>query len=496
MKIFKNLKKLNSFSNIGRRNLIATEFCSNHLKIACLKTFSNKNELARLFYRDIAGLPDIDISRMIRSCINELDLKNATVIDVIPSNLVITKNIEVPSTNPKEIREIINLQASRHTPYSREEIIIDYIELGTYKHSYTKILLIILARSVIKKQFEILEKSGLRLKRVILAPESIARFIPKIIKLENEDTSICIAHIDAIFTDFNVVFKNKPIFIRSIPIGAEHLRDEWERYQVRFVEELRKSLESYQSENIEKGPNLFILTGAIEELKGIENILDSALHLPVRIVSYFTGLNVSSDILREVSLAKCASFLDVVASGLCLDEMKVDLIPDEIKMRRNLEEKGRDLIKTGSYIMTIFVLIIFILVNKIYFKGAYLKDIDKKYQSLDQEAKKLEKSFTEVSLIRNYLLNRGYSLEVLVELHNLAPLNLKLDDIRYDTQAERFSFRGTTEVMSVVFSFVDSMEKSKLFKDVKIKYTSKRKDGTKDVADFEIICALEKDSQG
>jgi hypothetical protein len=48
--------------------------------------------------------------------------------------------------------------------------------------------------------------------------------------------------------------------------------------------------------------------------------------------------------------------------------------------------------------------------------------------------------------------------------------------------------------MSVVFSFVDSMEKSKIFKDVKTKYTSKRKDGTKDVADFEITCAFEKDS--
>ncbi len=43
------------------------------------------------------------------------------------------------------------------------------------------------------------------------------------------------------------------------------------------------------------------------------------------------------------------------------------------------------------------------------------------------------------------------------------------------------------------FSFVDSMEKSKYFKDVKTKYTSKRKDGNRDVADFEIACILKRD---
>ena len=160
MKIFgASLKRLNSFSNIGRHNLIAIQFCANHLKIAYLKIFPNKKELVRLFYRDIAGLSDIDISRMIRSCINELEVKNATVIDVIPSNLVITKNIEIPSTNPKEIREIIGLQADRHTPYSREEIIIDYIDIATYKHDYTKILLIIVARNTVKRQFEVLNKA-------------------------------------------------------------------------------------------------------------------------------------------------------------------------------------------------------------------------------------------------------------------------------------------------------------------------------------------------
>jgi len=44
--------------------------------------------------------------------------------------------------------------------------------------------------------------------------------------------------------------------------------------------------------------------------------------------------------------------------------------------------------------------------------------------------------------------------------------------------------------MSEVFSLVDSMEKTENFKDVKTKYTAKRKDGSRDLVDFEIYCLL------
>jgi Tfp pilus assembly protein PilN len=72
------------------------------------------------------------------------------------------------------------------------------------------------------------------------------------------------------------------------------------------------------------------------------------------------------------------------------------------------------------------------------------------------------------------------------------PLDLKLTDVKFDEQG-RFSVRGTADTMSTVFSFVEYMEKSKYFKDVKTKYTTKRKEETKDVADFEINSLLEKE---
>jgi len=485
-----NIKKMNPLSGAGKRDFVGIDFSDNNLKFAHLRTSLNKKEVVNILSRNINGLSDGDISKIIRISFDELKVKKPNIINIIPAHLVITKNIEIPSTDPREIREIINLQAGRHTPYSREEIIVDYIDIGTYKHSYTKILLVIVARNAIKRQSDILSKAGLRLERVLLAPESLAWFVPKVLKIETEGSPVNIINIDESFTDFTIVFKNKLVFIRSIPIGAQHLRGEKEKYQARFVEELKRSLESYQSEDIEKTPQQLVLTGAVEELNELGAVLNNALHLTARVAPYFKNLSLSDKAFKAISLTNRLSFLNVIASLFAWEDMKVSLIPEEVKLRRSLEERGKDLIKTGIFILTALVLVFSILMSKIYFKSTYLKDLNKKYQALNQEAQKLEKGYSIVSLIKSYLLNRGYSLEVLAELYNITPLDLELSDIRFDEKG-KFSIRGTAESMSIVFSFVDNMEKSKYFKDVKTKYTAKRKEGQKDVTDFEIAASLE-----
>ena len=100
-----------------------------------------RKEIVNLATHRIQDLSEEDVAKIIKETFKELQVTRPRVVGVIPSYLTITKNIEVPSRDSQEIREIINLQASRHTPYSREEIIIDYINIGAYKQNYTKVLL-------------------------------------------------------------------------------------------------------------------------------------------------------------------------------------------------------------------------------------------------------------------------------------------------------------------------------------------------------------------
>ena len=106
-----NLKKLNPFSGMGAKDVLGIDIGANNFKLLHMKTLPYKKEIVNVINRDIAGLSDIEISKAIRNSVAELDTRAQRVIDVIPSNLVITKNIEIPSINPQEIKEIISLQA-------------------------------------------------------------------------------------------------------------------------------------------------------------------------------------------------------------------------------------------------------------------------------------------------------------------------------------------------------------------------------------------------
>lgn len=480
-------------SGIKRRDLVGIEFGNNKLKIAYLRCLGGKRELAGITNKDTTGLTDADVSGVILTFLNQHNIKNPEFISIISSNSVITKNIEVPSVDSQEIRGIINLQAARHTPYSREEIIVDYINIGTYKNNYTKILLVIVLSSLIKKHVEILAKAGMGIEKVLLAPEGMAWAASHILKAESRDSSICLLHIDENSSDFAILFKNKLAFIRFIPIGAKSLVAEFDKYKDKYCEEVKKSLESYQSEDIERNPGNIVITGCVEGILGLENALSLALNRNSRLVPYLKNISISKELLKSADISR-ASYFNIVSSLLACDDMSVDLIPEEVKVKKELEARARDLIKSGILALAFFILVFFILMSKIYFKSFYLKKIDSRYNGINQEASKLEKDFDRINLIKNYLGKRGYSLEVLTEIYGVLPLEIELNDIRFDEQG-KFVVRGTAESMSTVFSFVDEMERSKYFKDVKTKYTTKRKQDKKDVTDFEINTQLEKDAQ-
>ena len=483
---------VNPLSKIAQREIIGIDIGHHNLTLCYIRSALNKTEVVTLACKEITNLSNDDIAKVIKELCFAYKLKSPSVGIMVPSYSAITKNIEIPSRDPQEIREIISLQAGRHTPYAREEILVDYLEIGTYKNSYTRILLVIVVRTIIKRYTEIINKAGLKLDRVFFAPEGLSWAAHKLLKLES-DLPISLVNVDALHTDFMVISKHKPLFLRSISIGVLALTAEAkEEQRLKFVEELKKSFEAYQSEAIEKSPHTIFLTGATEEIIDMEVMIRQGLNVPVKTIPYLRNIPFSGNFLRLDAKIKQVSFLSLIACLFAWNDLKIDLTPEEIKLRKSLEERGRDLTKTGVLILSSFVLIFLILVTNMCVKSATLKNLKNRYRDVEKEAQALDRKYERVSLIRNYLLNRGYPLEVLTELYTLIPLELKLSYIRLDEQG-KFSIKGTAGSMSMVLAFVSSMEKSKYFKNVETRNTSKRKEGDKDVADFEIAAAVEKE---
>jgi type IV pilus assembly protein PilM len=477
------------FPQIGIKDVICVSMSGDSLKLAYARVSPTRKEVVDLVSYEIQGLTDENIAKSIRASLNSLKLASPEAIITIPSHATIAKNIEIPSLDAQEIKEIVDLQAGRHTPYSREEIISDYINIGAYRENYTKILLIIVTLSVVRRQIDILEKADLNIEKVYFGPELMTRVISTAMKLDPE-TVQALVHIDASFTDFVIFSKGAIMFVRSIPIGRQHLSGEPDRYQMRFVEEVKKSFETYQSEDIGSLPEEIILTGAVKEDGELKEFISQMLYMPVRFFPYFAYFPIGSEELKKSLASSQDSFLDVIAPMLNTTAVRTNLIPEEIRLRKRFEEKSKEIVTAGVYVMTILAMLCLVLIIKVFFKASYLNGLQEKYNPVIESSKRLEKSFFQTRLIKRELKDRGIAIDILAELYHLVPNDIQLNGIKFALDG-KFSIEGNSRTMGTVFSFIGDMEESEFFKNVESKRTTKRKEDELEIVDFEIICNLE-----
>ena len=487
------IQGLNFLNKKNSQDLLGVELSEELLKISHVKIAGLKREVMNLVSREVRGMSDEDITAFIAQTVTDFKIVNPRTFIGIPLHTVITRSIEIPSRDPDEIREIVSLQASRHTPYSRSEIIIDTLILGVVRENYTKVLLVIVPRELVVRQSKILEKANLRIEKVFFPPEGVCQACSKILAIESSDATTAIVHMDTTFTSFIVIQKNKILFFRGISVGAENLLEEKEVYSDRFVDELQKSLESYVMDEAGPKPSQLVLTGVAAETTDLDELFSETLHIPIRHQTYFNHFAISEKAKGVASSSKLVSFFNLIAPLLLFDKMKIDLVSEDRKLKMQLEQRGHEMMKTGILLMVLLGLVFVFVAGKVYFKSTYLSNLKTRYKSVKDDAKLLEQQFLKTQVIKDYLANRGRSLETLIELYDVLPKDVRLSDIKYE-DGEKFSVKGTSKTMASVFAFVSNLDKSSKFKNVKTKYVTTRNEDGADVADFEVAAGIRKES--
>lgn len=445
-------------------------------------------QVDQFFSLNTQGLSDEDIIGRLKSFISNLHLKHPHLIGVVSSNLVVSRNIEIPSRNPAEIREILSLQASRHTPYARDEIIIDYINLGVFKSVYTKVLFIIVPRMVIMRYYNIAFQLGIEIEKMVFLPEAIGRFFWKQLNFSNDRFPVCIVLLESVMSEFLIMFRGAVLFVRSIPVGAKHFEVAREGYLARFVEEIKKSLDAYQNENIDLMPSQIVLGGATQGLEDLNIAIQDSFNMSVKHVSDLDTLSIRHE-LREQSTIQNLALLPGALPAMLVDDLVVDLTSEESKLRKVLAERSKQVIKAGILTMILLGLVCLLFGSHIYFKTVRLQELSTRYEPIRKEAKALEESYSRVRAIKTHLKSRGVALETLVELASFITPDLYLNDVKFES-GKKINVKGSATVKSAIFALVDSMGKSKLFKNVQTKNIASRTENGVELSDFEIAASV------
>ncbi len=458
------------------------------LKMASVRLVGGKSEVQNLFYRDLASLDEAGIVEEIARGLAAVKAGTHQATVVITSKYAITKSVEVPSFDPQEIDAIVKLQASRHTPYSKEEIVCSHLNLEEILERYTKTLLTIISLGNIQKHLEVLQSAGVQVSQIRVAFEGVAQGLVQARLVGDADVT-GVVMVDAEHSDFMVLCKSKPFFVRSIGIGLKQLQHAASRREL--AAEVQKSTEAFLSAEPGRALGKVLVLGPDRtELTQLGTEVKSACGVPTETVHAADIVPLSAS-TRHSGTELFQSPTDaILLSAATLSGLAMDFTPDDLRTASNFRSRATQIFTAGGLVMVIAVLFLGVFVANAYLKNSYIKSLDKNFSAKNSEAERLMTIADQNERIRSFASQKGHVLLALTQLETILPREMYLNEMSVDAEG-KVALKGTSELMSRVFSFVTEFENSPAFKTVKNDFAKSRKVDGKDMTDFGLSANLE-----
>ncbi len=487
---------ITGIKSVAGKELVALEIDDDWIKIAESGLLGGRRVITRVRLIRLAEIEG-PLNAALTGIFNELKVSGENVIVSLPRHLVTVRILELPSSEPREISAMVNLQIGKQTPYSKEEVIFGYKVVTAKREGYTGVMLAIARHAIVKERVEALQAAlGVGAGRVTFSTEGVCEWFKTVYpqNTPSDGSAVALLDVDSNYSDFVVMRGGRIASTRSISIGASGpftmSSGEWRE---KFAEELKHCEELYSSEARGAKITRAYLSGAPAAAKDLNAILAACLGVPCEYLDSLknTRLKDSASTFLKIEKYKYVS-LSALFGFLTEDqESAFDLTTPEAKIQRAVEQKREGLTVTGVLAASIVTLISMLLFVGISYQGLYLSQLKNKIVQVEKDADQVERMHGRMGLIEKWRDARGSSLNMLNEVNRLLPREIFLTSVEIEDK-QTAALKGNARVMSDVFKFVSLLESSELFTNVKTKYTTARKEQNSEYTEFQITCEYAK----
>ncbi len=480
-------QRLFNFSKKSR--LLVLEISEGLLKIAGFSVQSSDRRLLAIASAQTSGTSEIEIGIKIREFLKAHAFKPESVVVLHPSYNLTSRILNLPSTDPREIRDIVDLQAVKQTPYSREEITTGFRILESDPTGYSRVLVAISHRDVSTSYFRAGEMAGFQPNQIHIALEGLCGWFEafRIKDLDRYDKPVVLLDLDWATTEFLLFFHGRLVFSRNLSLGVKHLTEQGEAAQQDFSREVQRSIEGSQQDLKENMISEIILSGMSAKIKDLLPILSRDLSLPVQDMTSAQPFEnrIPKGVRKAMGSAAC-SFSSLLGFGFDPAPSSINLIPPQLEAKKGLEDRAKDLAILGTMLLALIMLISVISLEKFYKKDRYLRSLKKDYSEVHTSADEVERTLAKMRIASEQIQAGAHFLDVIYDVTEVLPMDVYLTSVQYQTADNALVIRGISEEMSAVFKLITTLEGTAHLEAVKTRNVTKRKVKDKEVVEFEI----------
>ncbi len=479
---FLDLKRLRDLFT-RQDSITAIEIGPCWLKVAQVERGSKAPQTIQLWAKEFPSSSDGEISQAIKNLFRDLRLNPNHLVSSIPRESVTIRYLSLPSTKEAELREMVGFQASRQVPFNPEDLVYDYNVIGSPQEGYSWVMLAIAQKERVKRCLKLLQDAGLEPERIGLSAEALLDFYLAYKKSRNQAEDGCIALIDVDLssTSLELIEEGKLLYTRSIPLGIYHLLQGKKSESLsELLKEIGLSLRAYQKEKRGEKPEKLVL-GKSPLLPQLKRELKKEIGLPVEVIDPF------KEVGGEIPKAWSQKISPLSVLGLAVGHpgKTMDLLPQEVKEKRRVQIKKRELIRMGLTLSLTVAVSLALFYHNTLEQNSYLNYLTSQVELTQPLARRVELMKERVDLFQNQMDRRGSVLDVLRELYRIIPHSISLRTFIYEKNRS-VTLKGSAKALSDCFELIPKLEASPLFTGVTVKYASKRKMGKGELTDFQI----------
>lgn len=469
-----------------RKQTVVVEIGSDWIKLVQFESAKSGLAVSKMHFEK-AEAPGVDVARNIAAAVKKHKFADIPVIACLSRQMVNIRMLELPSTDQAEIADMVDLQAGKQTPYSKDEILCGHRIIASVRPGYTKVMLVIVQRSLLRQHYAMLRDAGLRVERMSVTSEGMNNW--SLYELEGTGTRVLL-DIDSAYTDFSVVSDGGIVFTRSIMVGAGELLKDFDKCRDRFIKEVKRSIDMFESESGGSKPDRMVVSGA--RVENVAECLGGEIGIPVApedslacIKKKPAAPDLNTGEYRAVSLTALA--------GVALDPggMTFDLIPDVARMRRDLGTRVTHLSLFVMLAMAAMISASLFATIKFFLQKSRLETLRGEYHATLPAVTSAEKMQELIKVVRERQDMKFSPLSILAEIHGLVSGDLYFDIVDIDRAGRKVSLAGMAATSREIRTLVVNLEKSSLLTNVRETGTTTL-DPRSNRYKFEVVCELEK----
>ncbi|MDA1044117.1 MAG: hypothetical protein O3C57_02720, partial [Verrucomicrobia bacterium] len=382
-------------------------------------------------------------------------------------------------------------------PYSKDEIVFDYLRSGMGGKGYTRVMLAIAQRSVLRSRYSLLEEAGGQVTRMSISTEGILNWYCVTQKAGRRGEGTLILDVDSGFSDLVVVESNRLLSSRSVLIGAARIQADAKGAAERLGKEVRNTLSALAAEVHDVQVQKIVVSGAACALPGFADALAEQLGMPVKTLDALDALPDATprDKLRADE-NRLVSMTAVIGMALSPQTLDIDLVPESVQMRRDLVLKARGLSTFGALVMVLMMLMSSYGISKVLLREGKLRQLRHAVALDTDRANLLNDKMAIVELVHDRVRVDNSAISVINDIHSRVPnlVDVNFKAFSFDADAAKVQLAGTGRTTRDIRALVKALELSPRLSSVQEGQTKFNKKTER--YDFTLQCFVEKSDAG